>query len=122
MVALYQLRGMSFVKMDFMSYAALEGRFHNASKLRAPTGMAAYNYGLELVARAWNTTGSVTALIDLGISLTLPVGPAGHARHTGCEEMFGAVEYDMNIFAGGWWLSQLYMMDPDTIAFQGDGW
>jgi hypothetical protein len=36
------------------------------------------------------------ALLDYGISYPLPVGPAGHARHQGCEQMYGGVEYGMN--------------------------
>jgi len=63
------------------------------------------------------------AVIDYGISLPLPVGPAGHARHIGCEQMFGGVEYGMNQFAGSWWQNQIYTwLDPDLIIFRGDYW
>ena len=46
-----------------------------------------------------------------------------HARHQGCEQMYGGVEYGMNQFAGGWWLNGLYSwLDPDLVALQGDYW
>lgn len=81
--------------------------------------MAAYSYLLQMIATAVNGR----ALIDYGISLPLPVGPAGHARHHGCEQMYGGVEYGMNEYAGGWWLNRLYtFLDPDLVTFQGDYW
>jgi hypothetical protein len=39
-----------------------------------------------------------------------------------CGQMYGGVEYSLNQFAGGWWLSQLYLLDPDAVTFQGDYW
>jgi hypothetical protein len=48
------------------------------------------------------------ALLDYGISYPLPVGPAGHARHQGCEQMYGGVEYGMNQYL----LRQKYMIIP----------
>jgi hypothetical protein len=107
---------MTLVKYDFINVAAYEGQRYNMTL--APTGMAAYNYGQKLLADAW----AGGAFIDYGISLPLPVGPAGHARHQGCEQMNGGVDYSMNQFAGGWWLNQLFLLDPDLVTFQGDYW
>jgi hypothetical protein len=108
--------GYTLIKFDFMNWASNEGVRYNMSL--APTGMAAYNYGLKLVAE----TVAQRAVIDYGISLPLPV-VGGHARHHGCEQMYGGIEYDMNEFAGGWWLNRLYSwLDPDLITFKGEFW
>jgi len=110
-------RGYTLFKQDFVNFAAYEGIRYDM-KL-APTGMAAYSYALKLLHDAIDGR----AIIDYGISLPLPVGPAGHARHQGCEQMNGGVEYGMNEFAGGWWLNALYTwLDPDLVTFQGDFW
>ncbi|GMH79320.1 hypothetical protein TL16_g12807 [Triparma laevis f. inornata] len=111
--------GYVLLKEDFLNLAAYEGSFYSPSKLKAPTGMAAYNYALKLLAEVVDGR----AVIDYGISLPLPVGPAGHARHQGCEQMYGGVEYGMNEFAGGWWLNRLYSwLDPDLVTLDGDFW
>ena len=85
----------------------------------AVAGTAAYSYMLKMLAEAVDGR----ALIDYGISLPLPVGPAGHARHHGCEQMYGGIEYGMNLYAGGWWLNRLYhFLDPDLVTLAGDYW
>jgi len=107
----------TLLKQDFLNLAAYEGVRFNMSM--CPTGMSAYTRLLTLLAEAV----AGRAVIDYGISLPLPVGPAGHARHIGCEQMFGGVEYGMNQFAGGWWQNQLYSwLDPDLVTFRGDYW
>jgi len=107
----------TLLKQDFLNLAAYEGIRYNMTL--CPTGMAAYTRLLQLLADAVQGR----ALIDYGISLPLPVGPAGHSRHIGCEQMFGGVEYGMNQFAGGWWQNQLYSwLDPDLVTFEGDFW
>jgi alpha-galactosidase len=110
-------QGYLLIKQDFWNLAAYEGVHHNTSM--CPTGMAAYTRALNLLAEVV----AGRAMIDYGISLPLPVGPAGHARHIGCEQMFGGVEYGMNQFGGGWWQNQLYTwLDPDLVTFRGDFW
>ena len=69
------------MKYDFLNYAAYEGQRFNMTL--APTGMAAYNYALRLLADAIDGR----AILDYSISLPLPVGPAGHARRQGCDQM-----------------------------------
>lgn len=109
--------GYKYFKFDFLNLAGYEGAHYN--KTLAPTGMAAYALGLRMIAEAVDGR----AVLDYGISYPLPVGAAGHARHQGCEQMYGGVEYGMNQFAGGWWLNNLYSwLDPDTVAFRGHYW
>ena len=107
----------SLFKLDFLNLAALEGEHRD--KALAPTGMAAYSLLLRMLADAVGGR----AVVDYGISLPLPVGPAGHARHAGCEQMYGGIEYGMNEYAGSWWLGGLYTwLDPDLVTLQGDFW
>eukprot|EP01047_Picozoa_sp_COSAG01_P045304 COSAG01_NODE_4162_length_5279_cov_33.245560_2_plen_325_part_00 len=110
--------GFTLIKYDFLNLAAYEGRRFDMTL--APTGLAAYSYGLRIIAEAV----AGRAVVDYSISLPLPVGPAGHARRVGCDQMFGGVEYSMNQFAGGgFWLNNLYTwLDPDLITFEGDFW
>jgi len=109
--------GYTLIKEDFMNLAAYEGVRHNMSL--APTGMAAYKYALDLVADA----AAGRLVVNYGISLPLPVGPAGHARYHACEQMYGGVEYMMNNFAGSWWLNQLYTwLNPDSVTLREDYW
>ena len=109
--------GYNLIKEDFLNLAAYEGEHWNTSI--ASTGMMAYNYALRIMAEKVDQR----AILDYGISLVLPVGPSGHARHSGCEQMYGGVMYGMNQYAGGWWLNSLYnWQDPDLVTFQGDYW
>ena len=106
--------GFTALKMDFLNYAAYEGqRFDMA---HAPTGMAAYNFALDLIAEV------VPAhfRLNYGIAPTLPAGKRAHARHAGNDQMFGAVRFMMNELKGGFWLSELVRQDPDLITLVGD--
>jgi alpha-galactosidase len=72
----------NLLKEDFLNLAAYEAhKYYNTSI--ATTGMMAYHYALTVIATLVNGR----AMIDYGISLPLPVGPAGHSRHSGCEQM-----------------------------------
>ena len=72
----------NLLKEDFINLAAYEAhKYYNTSS--ATTGMMAYHYALTVIATLVNGR----AMIDYGISLPLPVGPAGHSRHSGCEQM-----------------------------------
>ena len=107
---------MSFVKYDFLNYAAYEGYHHNQTI--AQTGMQAYTYLLSLLDIIWNHT----VILNYGISLPFPVGSGMTMRRQSCDQMFGGVAYSMNSYTYGWWLSRLYMLNPDMIAFQENYW
>jgi len=104
------------VKMDYINIVAYEGNHFN--KQIAPTGMAAYSYGLDLIDKYFTSILNV----NLAISLPLPPGKDIQSRRHGCDQMFGAVVYSMNQYAGGWWLNKFYLLNPDLITFEGDYW
>jgi len=107
---------MSLVKYDFLNYAAFEGHHYNQTIAR--TGMQAYTYLLSLIDKVWNQT----VILNYGISLPFPVGAGMTIRRHTCDQMYGGVAYSMNSYTYGWWLSRLYMLNPDMIAFQEDYW
>ena len=107
---------MSFIKYDFINYASYEGNFYNKSIAR--TGMEAYTYLLNIIGKQWNHT----TVLDYGISLPFPIGPGMTMRRHTCDQMYGGIEYYMNAYTYGWWLSRLYMLNPDMIAFQENYW
>ena len=109
--------GSSLIKFDFINFAAYESA-SRYNKTLAPTGMAAYAHGLKTIHDAV----AGRAIISYSMALPFP-HQWGHARRTGCDQMFGAVEYGMNQLAGGWWLGALYTwLDPDIVALEGDFW
>ena len=103
--------GYSTFKVDFLNYAAYEGERHNMTL--APTGLAAYNYGLYLLDEVLPPY----ARVEFAISPPLPAGPRAHARRAGCDQMFGFVRYTMDQYRGGWWLGELYAQHPDLVTF-----
>ena len=112
---------MTFIKMDFLNYAAYEGDFYNQSIAR--TGMQAYTYGLQLLYDSIYThIYTLPIVLDYGISLPFPVGPGVTMRRHACDQMYGGVAYSMNAYTYGWWLHNLYMLNPDLITFQENYW
>lgn len=101
---------MNAIKYDFLNYAAFEGQRYNMTL--APTGMAAYAFGISLL----HDELPDDFRVDFGISPPLPVGQRPHARHVGCEQMYGAVRYTMNQLKGGFWLSEVVLPDPDLVT------
>ena len=107
---------MSFIKYDFLNYAAYEGNYYNKSIAR--TGMEAYTYMVTQIGNMWDKS----VILDYGISIPFPVGPGMTLRRHTCDQMFGGIAYYMNAYTYGWWLSRLYMLNPDMIAFQENYW
>ena len=104
------------MKLDYINVAAYEGNYFN--KKIAPTGMGAYSYGLSLIDEYFSSIFNV----NFAISLPLPPPKNIQSRRHGCDQMFGAVVYSMNQYAGGWWLNKFYQLHPDLVTFEGDFW
>lgn len=107
---------MNLVKYDFLNLAAYEGQRYNM--ILAPTGFSAYHYALNMINDLWNNS----VVLDFGIAPPFPIIKGMNTRRHGCDQMFGAVEYTMNQYAGGWWLKNFYILDPDLINLQEDYW
>ena len=107
---------MDLVKYDFLNLAAYEGHRYNMTL--APTGFSAYYYVLNMLNDLWNNT----VVLDFGIAPPFPIIKGMNTRRHGCDQMFGGVEYTMNQYAGGWWLKNFYILDPDLINLQEDYW
>uniref|UniRef100_A0A6C0B613 Uncharacterized protein n=1 Tax=viral metagenome TaxID=1070528 RepID=A0A6C0B613_9ZZZZ len=107
---------MDLVKYDFLNLAAYEGQRHNMQL--APTGFSAYYYALNMLYELWNNS----IVLDFGITPPFPIVKGMSTRRHGCDQMFGGVEYTMNQYAGGWWLKNFYLLDPDLISLQEDYW
>lgn len=112
---------MTLIKMDFLNYAAYEGDFYNKSI--AKTGMQAYTYSLQLLYDSiYSDIYTWPIVLDYGISLPFPVGPGITMRRHTCDQMYGGVAYSMNAYTYGWWLHNVYMLNPDLITFQENYW
>lgn len=109
-------RKMDLVKYDFLNLAAYEGQRYNMTL--APTGMAAYYYAATMISELWNNE----VVLNFGISPPFPIIKGMNTRRQGCDQMFGGVEYTMNQYAGGWWLKNFYILNPDLINLQEEYW
>lgn len=112
--------GYDFVKLDFTTHGALEGRHHNP-KVR--TGNEAYAIGMQrIVADLAPKRIGRPFFISLSIAPLFPHG-FGHSRRISCDAFadIGASEYMLNSATYGWWTeNRLYRFnDPDhTVVYQ----
>lgn len=109
--------GFAYVKMDFMSHGAREGKFYDSS---ITTGIQAYNYGMqkihEILAEELENQ-------EFFISFSIaPIFPSqyAHSRRISCD-VFGQIdstEYMLNSLTYGWWMNgTVYpFCDPDHIV------
>ncbi|RAP77256.1 alpha-galactosidase [Paenibacillus montanisoli] len=112
--------GFEYVKADFLSHGALEGR-HYDPEVR--TGIEAYNRGMAVIrdTLAPERIGR-PFFINLSIAPLFPHGYA-HSRRISCD-VFGTVgdtEYMLNALTYGWWINgTLYRYnDPDhTVLYK----
>jgi hypothetical protein len=112
--------GFDFVKFDFMSHGALEGKHYDP---KVPTGTAAYAVGMQLLldSVAPKKIGR-PFFISLSIAPMFPQG-FGHSRRISCDVFanIGATEYLLNSSNYGWWTNRrIYQFnDPDhTCVYQ----
>ncbi len=117
--------GFDYLKLDFLTNGALEGRHHDAS---VATGVQAYNQAMSLI------DGLLAPHPDIFVALSIaPLFPGGygHSRRISCDAIgqvddlmsptfphYGSTEYVMNGLTFGWWLSpNVYAYnDPDEMA------
>lgn len=109
--------GFDYVKLDFMSHGALEGR-HFDPKIE--TGNEAYAAGLKhILADLSPRKIGRPFFVSLSIAPMFPSGYA-HSRRISCDVFanIGATEYLMNSATYGWWTNRrLYRFnDPDSAC------
>ena len=110
----YQKWGYKFVKLDFMTHGALEGKHYDES---VQTGLQGYNKAMEYIASFAGDS------IFLNLSIA-PLFPAHHAhgRRIACDAFASLdnTEYTLNSTAYGWWLDHCYSYnDADHVVFTG---
>ncbi|WP_419874560.1 alpha-galactosidase [Candidatus Pristimantibacillus sp. PTI5] len=109
--------GFDYVKLDFLTHGAMEGRFHLES---VRTGIQAYNIGMALIRDTLSPERvGRPFLINLSIAPLFPHGYA-HSRRVSCDA-FGTIndtEYMLNALTYGWWINDsLYRFnDPDHVV------
>ena len=106
--------GYKFVKLDFMTHGALEGKHYDES---VQTGLQAYNKAMEYIA----SFAGDSMFINLSIA---PLFPAHHAhgRRIACDAFssLGNAEYTLNSTGYGWWLDHCYSYnDADHVVLSG---
>jgi hypothetical protein len=105
--------GFDYVKLDFLSHAALEGVHYDPN---VATGMQAYNAGMQYLLNKINGT----MFISESIAPLFPY-QYGHSRRIACDaegSLISNTEYTMNSVSYGWWLDNLYQFnDPDIMVF-----
>lgn len=110
---LFRRCGFEYVKMDFMTHAAMEGdKWYNPE---IQTGIQAYNYGMQLLNNYFG---------DMYINLSIsPIFPAQYAqsRRIACDawNKIKDTEYTMNAVSYGWWIDKVYQYnDADHIVLR----
>lgn len=119
----YAEQGFDFIKLDFMTHAALEGN-HFDPKIQ--TGTAAYNFGMQQLLKILSKhTKAKPFFVSLSIAPMFPHGYA-HSRRISCDVFanIGSTEYLLNSQNYGWWTAgRLYQFnDPDhACVYQAEG-
>ncbi len=119
----YSEQGFDFVKLDFLTHGALEGKHHDT---KIQTGTAAYNFGMKrLLNSLQRHTRGKPFFVSLSIAPLFPHG-YGHSRRISCDVFanIGSSEYLLNSQNFGWWTAgRLYQFnDPDhACVYQAEG-
>ncbi len=115
--------GFDWLKLDFMTFGALEGKHHDPA---VKTGIQAYNQAMQYI----------TSLLPPNVFVSLsiaPLFPSGyaHSRRISCDVIgqlddlqsptyphYGSTEYMLNSLSFGWWQAgTIYpFVDPDAMA------
>jgi alpha-galactosidase len=107
--------GFRFLKLDFMTDGALEGKHYDPS---VETGIEAYNMGMQQLAK------DADGKMFLSLSIA-PIFPSGYAqaRRISCDtkgHISGhdqSTEYMLNSLTYGWWTNRnLFIADPDAVT------
>lgn len=119
----YSEQGFDFVKLDFLTHGALEGKHYDPA---IRTGTAAYNFGMKQLLDSLNRhTQGKPFFVSLSIAPLFPHG-YGHSRRISCDVFanIGSTEYLLNSQNYSWWTAgRLYQFnDPDhACVFQAEG-
>lgn len=114
--------GFEYVKADFLSHGALEGR-HYDPEVRS--GIQAYHLGMAVIRDTLSPQRiGRPFFINLSIAPLFPHGYA-HSRRISCDAfgLIGDTEYMLNALTYGWWINDtLYRFnDPDhTVLYKSD--
>lgn len=106
--------GYEFVKIDFMTHGALEGKHYDPDVF---TGIQAYSQGMQYLA---DLVGD-KMFINLSIAPLFPANYA-HSRRIGCDSYrsISETEYTLNSLSYGWWLDHVYSYnDADHVVLDG---
>jgi hypothetical protein len=122
-IKLFKEKGFDeFIKLDFLSHGALEGRHHDPD---VTTGIQAYNQGMRFVYEAITGIMGPNVFISQAISPLFPYHYA-HSRRISCDK-FGFLYESrslLNSVAYGWWMNgMIYSFnDPDHMSLYGIWW
>lgn len=109
----YKRLGIKFVKLDFMCHAAVEAdKWYNPD---CQTGLQAYNEGMDFIRKQFGDE----VYLNLSIAPIFPYHQVDGRRI--CCDAYSSIdntEYVMNSTSFGWWLSNLYICDPDNMVFK----
>lgn len=106
--------GYEYVKIDFMSHGALEGKHYDPQVF---TGIQAYSQGMQYL----NELVGDRMFINLSIAPLFPANYA-HSRRIGCDSYknISETEYTLNSLTYGWWLDHVYSYnDADHVVLDG---
>lgn len=112
--------GFDFVKLDFLSHGALEGKHYDP---KITTGSQAYAFGMQKIVDQVSVKNTGRQIfLSLSIAPMFPTGYA-HSRRISCDVFanIGATEYLLNSSTYGWWTNRrIYQFnDPDhTCVYQ----
>ena len=105
--------GIRFVKLDFMCHGAVEAdSWYNPD---CQTGLQAYNEGMDFIRQKFGDD----VYLNLSIAPIFPFRQVDGRRI--CCDAYSSIdntEYVMNSTSYGWWLSGLYVCDPDNMVFK----
>lgn len=109
----YKRLGIKFVKLDFMCHGAVEAdSWYNPD---CQTGLQAYNEGMDFIRRQFGDD----VYLNLSIAPVFPFRQVDGRRI--CCDAYSSIdntEYVMNSTSYGWWLSGLYVCDPDNLVLK----
>lgn len=112
----------AYIKLDFLTHAALEGNHWDPS---VTTGIQAFHKGMTYLTEAILNKMGPNTFISQAISPLFPY-PYAHARRISCDKFGYLFESKdvLNASAYGWWMSgRLYAFnDPDHLVISGTWW
>ena len=105
--------GYEFVKLDFMSHGAIEGKHYIPNM----TAMQAYNYGMHYVR---DVVGG-RMFVSLSIAPLFPGAEYAHSRRISCDAAgsIKEIEYMLNSVTYGWWLDKYYRYNDGDLVVVG---